>query len=376
MRMNSLKQNLIIGLLLVNWFPANLSLAQANSKIKALWVVRDILKSRVEIDRMLSFCDQNGITDIFLQVRGRGDAYYNSDFVVKAEGVDVAFDPLQYVIEKNKTKLKIHLWLNVFYLWSSEKRPTNPKHLFFTQPDWAAVNAKGQSMSDDGTKKLIAQRLEGIFISPAVQEFQNYFSAVIKELITKYPIDGIHLDYIRYPEADYDYSKSMRSRFMLEYHWDPLSEKTNSWQDSVWMRFRKDVVQNYVAHLFTQIKQKDSSIAVSAAVWASQDDAQNRVLQDWPLWLKSNCLDFAVPMNYATDNGEFEKRIRDAVSKLDAKEIKKIIMGVSLYNQTPKNAEEKLKICRKYALAGVSLFSYETLRTQKEYKTFVKNYNP
>ncbi|HNI10402.1 MAG TPA: hypothetical protein PLL93_04605, partial [bacterium] len=68
---------------------------------------------------MLSFCDQNGITDVFLQVRGRGDAYYNSDFVVKAEGLDPAFDPLQYVIEKNRLKkIKIHLWLNVFYLWS------------------------------------------------------------------------------------------------------------------------------------------------------------------------------------------------------------------------------------------------------------------
>lgn len=364
-----------LGLLSYGW-PSNVTVAQEKARIKAIWVVRDILKSKIEIDRMLAFCDQNGITDVFLQVRGRGDAYYNSDFVVKAEGLDPAFDPLQYVIEKNKfKKIKIHLWLNVFYVWSSEKNPVNPDHLFYTQPDWAAVNAQGHSMSFEGTKKLIAKRLEGVFISPAIQEFQNYFSSVVKELISKYPVDGIHFDYIRYPEADYDYSPSMRSRLILEYHWDPLAEALNAWQDSIWARFRKGIIKDYVARLYTQIKKADSSLAVSAAVWASQDDAQNRVLQDWPEWIKSNCLDFAVPMNYATDNGEFEKRIRDAVIKLGASDIQKIIMGVSLYNQPVKSAEEKLRICRKYGFAGVSFFSYETLRTQKEYKTLVKNFN-
>ena len=74
------------------------------------------------IDEVLDFANKNGFNHIFAQVRGRGDAYYDSEFVPKSHLVDIDFDPLDYLIESNNNKnLKVHAWINVYYLWSSTK---------------------------------------------------------------------------------------------------------------------------------------------------------------------------------------------------------------------------------------------------------------
>ena len=71
--------------------------------LKALWVVRDDMISRDLIDKFISYSVENGYKNIFVQVRGRGDAYYSSKLVPKSHLLsDNDFDPLAYVISKTK----------------------------------------------------------------------------------------------------------------------------------------------------------------------------------------------------------------------------------------------------------------------------------
>ena len=69
-----------------------------NQPIKALWVVRDHMVSEELIDEVLVFAENNNFNHIFAQVRGRGDAYYNSSIVPKSHLVDIDFDPLNVQI--------------------------------------------------------------------------------------------------------------------------------------------------------------------------------------------------------------------------------------------------------------------------------------
>ena len=59
----------------------------------------------------------------------------------KSKLVNKDFDPLKYLINKSKNKkLKVHAWINIYYLWSSKKHPEPENHLFFQKPDWLDRN--------------------------------------------------------------------------------------------------------------------------------------------------------------------------------------------------------------------------------------------
>jgi uncharacterized lipoprotein YddW (UPF0748 family) len=373
MRTASITTKKIWFIILFILTPAEL-FTQEFPKIKALWVVRDILKSKVETDKMIAFTEKARITDVFLQVRGRGDAYYTSTLASRAEGLPEDWDPLAYVISKCRPKnIRIHLWLNVFYLWSSEKNPQRTDHLFYRHPDWSAVSQSNQSMMDEGVKTLSNKNIEGIFISPASDEFKEYFIKVLDELISRYTVDGIHLDYVRYAGDEYDYSTAIRSKFMLEYHHDPVEKSGNAWADSVWTAFRRAQVSGFIEELQGWLRQRQPSLKLSAAVWADLNEAENRVLQDWPFWISH--VDFLVIMNYAADQNLFEQRIRAARKAVGEEAMKRIVMGISLYNQSIRSAEEKWKAVKTFKVMGISYFSYETIRSNPDYAKKVTELN-
>lgn len=51
----------------------------AQASVRGIWVVRHNMTDSIRIDRLLQFANDNEITDLFVQVRGRGDAYFKSD---------------------------------------------------------------------------------------------------------------------------------------------------------------------------------------------------------------------------------------------------------------------------------------------------------
>ena len=104
--------------------------------LRAIWIVRDHMVSPHLIDNAIEFAEKNGFNHIFAQVRGRGDSFYNSSFVPKSNLVDPNFDPLYYLISNCRNKnITVHAWLNIYYLWSSPKKPLQLSHLIFHKPD-------------------------------------------------------------------------------------------------------------------------------------------------------------------------------------------------------------------------------------------------
>ena len=96
------------------------------------------MTSPKQIDQMLQFATLNRFNHILVQVRGRGDAYYQSDLVPKTHLIkDVDFDPLAYLIPKAKEKgIHVHAWVNTYLLWSSRVKPVQKGHLLHTNPEW------------------------------------------------------------------------------------------------------------------------------------------------------------------------------------------------------------------------------------------------
>jgi len=81
-----------------------------------MWVVRDHIISKEKIDTVLEFAKKNNYNHLFVQIRGRGDAYYKSQLVPRSHLLTKTdFDPLAYILIKgHETNIKIHAWFNVY----------------------------------------------------------------------------------------------------------------------------------------------------------------------------------------------------------------------------------------------------------------------
>ena len=157
--------------------------------------------SKESIDQMVQYAVINRFNNIVVQVRGRGDAFYNSKFVPKSSLIkQLDFDPLAYLIPLAKKKgLDVHVWLNTYLLWSSSARPLQSEHLINTQSKWIDQNDAAQLNMNYLLNKNKNRKngFEGIFLSPAHPKVNSYLLSVFKELVDEYNIDGFHLDYIR-----------------------------------------------------------------------------------------------------------------------------------------------------------------------------------
>src|ERR1043165_1524196 len=106
----------------------------AAQEVRALWVVRTTLTSPEKIRTLVNSAADNGFNTLIVQIRGRGDAYYNSKVEPRAAELKdqpATFDPLALTLsEAHKRGLKVHGWLNTSLLANLDALPTDPAHAY------------------------------------------------------------------------------------------------------------------------------------------------------------------------------------------------------------------------------------------------------
>ena len=126
------------------------STAFSNDFDKCLWIKSETMQDRKMVEDALALAKGFKFDKVFIQVRSRGDAFYNSDIVIKNHLIEDDFDPLAYALKLgHDLHLEIHAWVNVYILWSNfENMPDDSKHLLNSQPDWIEANIYGKLDSD------------------------------------------------------------------------------------------------------------------------------------------------------------------------------------------------------------------------------------
>ena len=119
---------IVIGIILLSII-SNISYAK-DKEVRALWATRYSLISKKSIDDLVNTADKYNFNLIFAQVRGRGEAFYNSEVEPKYEKLEANLDPLAYLLEKAHEKnIEIHAWLNAYYVWSDPIKPNQKNHV-------------------------------------------------------------------------------------------------------------------------------------------------------------------------------------------------------------------------------------------------------
>ena len=342
----------------------------------AVWVVRDALTSPKRIQTCVDEAAAAGVTDLLVQVRGRGDAYYVSriepvaPLLAAAWKRDGAFDPLALVVDlAHRRGLRVHAWLNVYLVKGKSNTPAG--HVTLLHPDWMAVDPRGVSMSRIPFETLIAAGNEGVHLAPGHLEVMRHFVAVVDEILDRYAVDGIHLDYCRYPKWETGYEPAMRAGFLRLTGVDPVDLAAGrgptvdgrTGADLLalrrrWIRWKADQVTALVKAVRETCRDRRPGLALSVAVKPDADAAFARYGQDWVRWVREDLVDFVTPMMYSPSARTVERQAADMAARVPPETV---WAGISVYNQPLHSAADKIRSLRAAGFGGISIFSYNSL---------------
>lgn len=367
--------------------------ARRFGEVRALWVVRTTMTSPEAIQAMIEAAERGGINTLLVQVRGRGDAYYRSAVEPRAESLSTQpaeFDPLALVIrEAHSRNIAVHAWTNTHVVTTLTDLSASPSHVVHQAPELLAVPRALASRLHDldpedpayvaallEWSRANRQRVEGLYTSPIREEVHDRLVRLWGELTDRYALDGIHLDYVRYPARDFDYSRGALAAFR---RWafgrvDPsraaeLDRMARSdpvaWADGLpdlWDDFRRERLTDLVARGYREIKRRRPDIVVSSAVVPDLEEAREHRFQDWALWLERGIVDVVVPMSYTPDDARFRSQVASAFAV--AGERARLWAGVGVYQTTFDGTLAKIGIAREIGAGGVALFSYDWIRDE------------
>jgi uncharacterized lipoprotein YddW (UPF0748 family) len=363
--------------------------AKPEDEVRALWVVRTTLTSPDKIQQLVNAAADNGFNTLIVQVRGRGDAYYNSRVEPRAAELKdqpASFDPLALTItEAHRRGLKVHAWINTNLLANLDTLPTDSKHVYNRHPEWLAVpkpvaaelfNVKPR---DPVYRQKIVEwskanraELEGVYTGPANPKVKQHLYNIWMDVLKRYPVDGLHFDYVRFASPDFDYSRtsltsfekwlnpqlgnSERRQLKQALKSNPLAAAETF--PSKFADFQRAQVTALVERIYRAVKKRRPEVLVSAAVFANDENAYTRRFQDWRKWLQMGILDVACPMAYTTDTEVFRKQIEVATSTAQAAK-RRVWAGIGAYRITSDSAVEKINAARALNTQGFILFSYD-----------------
>lgn len=275
------------------------------------------------IFKIVELATELGVADIYAQVVVGGYAYYDSDLLPRSQYLSSVsapdYDPLDSLLRAvRNTSIRVHAWVNACLVWSLEEPPDSASHVFYTHPEWFLSDVHKRSMAHYTHQDWKSLGLEGLFLDPAQQEVREYLVKICSEIVKKYPVTGIHLDFIRYPgtlwglpnadetaifaglEADtlrwLNLTRYPRLSFYLRWmiwHYSLLNK------EKVWAVFQT-VKQIRLAVCENSL---NKGCVLSASVFANPSLARYRFAQNW--WRWGEVLDFPVVMSYTQDVGLF-----------------------------------------------------------------------
>jgi uncharacterized lipoprotein YddW (UPF0748 family) len=180
----------------------------------------------------------------------------------------------------------------------------------------------------------------------------------VRELVRAYPLDGLHLDFIRYPGPTYDHSRAALVAFRAVHKTQALLGGPDL-DPSGWSDYRRRSVTTLASRLADAARVERPGLVLSAAVAPDEAQAVNQKFQDWPYWMSSGILTALCPMAYTPNSRLFLAQVEQALARTGGE--RPIWAGIGAYRLDLNGIVEKVELARRAGAGGVVLFSHESL---------------
>ncbi|MGQ9814032.1 MAG: family 10 glycosylhydrolase, partial [Candidatus Roseilinea sp.] len=334
---------------------------------------------------------------VLFQTRATGDAYYTPGLepwsyrltsnTTHTLGTDPGWDPLAVAIETAHARgLQLHAYINMYSTWECGKwfPPTStlPLHPFWAlgyyQPPPApyTYSATWRVYSDtiDGPKPMSVLSSgvpvpchEYTWASPGVARVNEHNLAVIKDIVTRYDVDGIHLDRVRYPGKQYSTDPESLAAYSAALALSP----TLTYAD--WQR---DTLSRWIMRVYTEVKAIKPDLKVSAAVWFTYrktpaitfptTEGYADYYQDSHRWLSDGALDAMAPMIYGTTfNSDFDKWRALAEDHVSAQGSRQVWLGIGAAITSTAEINQRIAYARSLGAKGIAIWSAGTMESNQ-----------
>lgn len=271
-----------------------------------------------QLKNMLDELQKLNINTVFFQSRIRGDVFYNSAIEPRSPFAKKGFDYLDFVIQEcHKRNMECHAWIVTFPVGSKKQVATHGKS--------SVVNKK---------RSLCKFYNNEWYLDPGNPNTRNYLLSIVDEIVSNYDIDGIHFDYIRYPEKAKGFpDKDTYNKYGKEMSLDD---------------WRRNNINILVAQVYDAVKAvkpwvqvssspigKYKDLGVSGSTWT----AYGSVYQDAALWIKEGKHDALYPMQYYRSS-DFYPYLQDWVKHCGSKIV---VPGLGVYQMLPSERDWPLK---------------------------------
>ncbi|MBN68719.1 MAG: hypothetical protein CME32_05490 [Gimesia sp.] len=247
-------------------------------------------------DRTCKELADAGFNMLIVNMLWGGLAHYPSDVLPRSETFKTQGDQIEQCLQAaRKHGLELHIW--------------KVNHNLSTAPPSFV-----RQLRDAGRTQVSVTGEASDWLNPAHPEnFQLEVDSML-EVVKKYPVDGIHFDYIRYPNDRHDYSDYSRQKFEAD-----TGIKVSNWPadcykgklKSQYRDWRADQITRLVETVSREARRIRPGVKLSAAVFREYPDCREWVAQDWPLWARRGYLDFICPMDYTASDEQFRLWIEE-----------------------------------------------------------------
>lgn len=312
---------LLVGLLTIQPTKAQFS-SSPKHEVRAMWLTTiggiDWPRSsgqKAQKLEMISILDQlkaAGINTVLFQARVRGTTMYPSKYepwetcLTGTPGKNPGYDPLKLCIDLcHERGMECHAWV-----------------VTIPMGNWNKIGCKTMRQKHPNLVKRIGD--DG-FMDPENTLTGDYLVKICREIVDNYDVDGIHLDYIRYPET---WPTKLKAKKTIQQRRNYITDIVRKISHSIkprkpWIKFSCSPIGKY-----------DNLRRYSAGGW----NAHTAVSQDAQLWLKEGLMDELFPMMYFRDNNFFPF----AIDWKENSNGRLIVPGLGIYFLDPKEGKWEL----------------------------------
>lgn len=347
------------------------------TEFRGMWV--DVwgvgMRTTTEINDLVSRAVQGRYNAILPEVLAYHDnassahgAFWNSSIVPKATVIQSGLDPLVYLCQQAHAQgIEVHPWLVPFRAsstWPPSGNSTLSAHNEYVMVPRASMGTGPTLISD------------AYYLDPGSPGVQEYLLDIVRELVTQYPIDGVHFDYVRYVQTDAGYpavssypGSSLR-RFQAITGRGDTPPATG---DTAWNDFRRRTITELIRRARAEIPSMPSSrqpvrLSASVITWGNapstfQSSSAYGLFSNWEEWQRLGLLDTCVPMTYYAESS-YPTYYRNWVNKEMAwRYDRHMVVGPGIYLNTFSQSLTQMQYAQNAGADGLSTYSYRVTRS-------------
>ena len=316
-------------------------------EFRAFWCHSALGLGDRDWDRAIRELKEAGFNAILPNMLWGGSAFYPSDVLphhadLAKEGDQVA----KCLAACRKYGVEMHVWkVN----WNTF---------------WCAPKSFLEMLAREGRYQVTySGEKRGEWLCPSHPANQDLEVAAMLEVARKYPVDGIHFDYIRYPDDDTCYCDGCKERFQKRLG-RPVADWAQTRRDQplhdAWQDFRRASITAVVRRVHEGAKAIRPEVKISAAVFNNWPVNRDRIAQDWKMWCDNGWLDFICPMDYTESTMVFDGMVRQQKAQAGSVPLYPGI-GLSCWGdpRDPVSLIEKISALRKRGAPGFTVFNYD-----------------